>query len=124
MATVRNTRMSVVSKEKGRVCTNRSDRHHDSRLAFPLSRSSPPRPAGHHESNTLRSVKPPTISGRNLLPQTMSQLPLADATPLRITGTLFKDLAFAFQQQDIPDGARTLRALRVSLLVSLTSIRL
>jgi len=59
-----------------------------------------------------------------MLPQTMSQLPLADATPLRIIGTLFKDLIFAFEPQDIPDGARTLRVLRASLLTSLTSVRL
>lgn len=53
----------------------------------------------------------------------MSQLPLADATPLRVTGILFKDLVFAFEPQDIPDGARTVRMLRASLLTSLASIR-
>jgi len=54
----------------------------------------------------------------------MSQLPLADTTPLRVTGTLFKDLVFAFEPQEIPEGARTLRTLRASLLASFASIRL
>lgn len=42
----------------------------------------------------------------------MSELPLADLTPLRVTGALFKDLAFAFEPQDIPDGAMILRTLK------------
>lgn len=105
--------MGVLSKVRGRVCTNRSDRHYG--LTFPATN-----PRVNHAS----FHKTPDNPKGNPSPQTMSQLPLADATPLKVTGTLFKDLVFAFEQQDIPDGARTLRALRVSLLASLTSLRL
>ena len=51
----------------------------------------------------------------------MSELPLADATPLRVTGALFKDLTLAFEPQDIPNGAMILRTLKASLLAFATS---
>lgn len=87
-----------------------------SSVSFRLS--SPSTLAPNHELATYRPINQPDNPRGNPPPQTMSQLPLADVTPLRVTGTLFKDLVFAFQPQDIPNGARTLRTLRVSLIAS------
>jgi hypothetical protein len=43
-------------------------------------------------------------------------LPLADMTPLKVAADVFKNLVFAFESQDIPDGALILRTLKASLL--------
>ena len=50
----------------------------------------------------------------------MPELPFADATPLGVTGALFKDLTFAFEPEDIPEGAMILQMLKAGLLAFAT----
>jgi hypothetical protein len=94
--------------ERGRVCIS-SDRDHDHRLDVLIAS----KPAIHEYALQ-------TISREDSLLQTMPELPLADATPLRVTGVLFQNLIFAFEPQDIPDGALILRTLKARLLPFMT----